>query len=547
MTPSTTMPQPQLPRAHAAACWLPVVLWFCGMSIGRAQGNAVMINIPKPVVLPGDAVQRLPGVVAQRKGFFQAQKFAEGGRQHDYFAAEKLWQERQSLIRQLNLQLKAAQLWVNRAALEVKRNRNLAIGHAGRNMGGDVAAAEQNLKAATAKLAQIQARLNAFLIGQIQPLENYLQGARPKWAEIYSQMRQLVPRDATDPLAKAVADAWDAAGANENDFVEAHVLGAVSKIYAGEQAAAEKLLQRASNFLKASKLHGLPVAVDCCHGWLLLGKPRMCQEYVTYLKKLPDTATVIGQDWAIGLHAYADRKLNGGAAYFSRALGDAIKLRETSAQEAPPALWGDAVVSLLQTTDEVNAGRGRNFFKTAGPVVVSDGCWQVLRARAMIAADAADWKPAVALLEVCAKRAPGAMQAELADHLAAYRQQQVWNVRDWPRVAAVGMPVAPVPAPQPPPPALALAGDAADPRYTYDGTFPRSDFRIRFDELRNQTDIASVMRWREVLRAVFASGLTLNEIDWAENCLDSNEPAESLDADETIRLRKYVELTADGV
>ena len=55
------------------------------------------------------------------------------------------------------------------------------------------------------------------------------------------------------------------------------------------------------------------------------------------------------------------------------------------------------------------------------------------------------------------------------------------------------------------------------------------------------------MRWREVLRAVFASGLTLNEIDWAENCLDSNEPAESLDADETIRLRKYVELTADGV
>ena len=515
------------------------------MSIGRAQGNAVMIDIPKPVVLPGDAVQRLHGVVAQRTGFFQAQKFAEGGRQHDYFAAEKLWQERQPLIGPLNLQLKAAQLWVNRAALQVQRNRNLAIGHAGQGMERDVAKAEQLLNAAMARFNQIQGRRNAFLIGQIQPLEKYLQGARPKWAEIYSQMRQLVPRDATDPLAKAVADAWDAAGANENDFVEAHVLGAVSKIYAGDQVSAEKLLQRASNFLKASQLHGLPVAVDCCHGWLLLGKPRMCQDYVTFLKNLPDPATAIGQDWAIGLHAYADGKLHDGADDFSRAVGKAIKLRATLAQEAPPALWGDAVVSLLQT-DLVNAGRGRNFFKTAGPVVVSDGCWQVLRARAMIAADAADWKPAVALLEVCAERAPGAMQAELADHLAAYRQQQVWNVRDWPRVAAVGMPVAPVPAPQLPPPPLALAGDAADPRYTYDGTFPRSDFRIRFDELRNQTDIASVMRWREVLRAVFASGLTLNEIDWAEHCLDSNEPAESLDADETIRLQKYVELTADG-
>jgi hypothetical protein len=543
MTPSTTtMPQPQLPQAHAAACWLPVVLWFCGMSIGRAQGNAVIIDIPKPVVLPGDAVQRLHSLVAQRTVFFQAQKFAEGNRRHDYFAAEKLWQERQSLIRPLNRQLKVAQVGVARAALQVQRNRNLATGHAGRGMGRDVAAAEENLKAAKAKLDQIQARLN-ILIGQIQPLENYLQGARPKWAEIYSQMGQLVPRDATDPLAKAVADAWDAAGANENDFVEADVLGAVSKIYAGDQVSAEKLLQRASNLLKASQLHGLPVAVDCCHGWLLLGKPRMCQDYVTFLKNLPDTATAIGQDWAIGLHAYADRKLNGGADDFSRAVGKAIKLRKALAQEAPPALWGDAVVSLLQT-DEVNAGRGRNFFKTAGPVVVSDGCWQVLRARAMIAADAADWKPAVALLEVCAERAPGAMQAELADHLAAHRQQQVWNVRDWTRVAAAGVPVNPVPAPQPPP--LALAGDDADPRYTYDGAFPRSDFRIRFDELRNQTDIASVMRWREVLRAVFASGLTLNETDWAEHCLDSNEPAESLDSDETIRLQKYVELTADG-
>ena len=546
MTPSTTMPQPQLPRAHAAACWLPVVLWFCGMSIGRAQGNAVMIDIPKPVVLPDDAVQRLHGVVAQRTNFFQAQKFAEGGRQHDYFAAEKLLQERQSLKGPLNRELDVARRGVAFAELQLQRNRNLATGHAGRGMGGDVAAAKENLKAAKARFDRIQGRWNAFLIGQIQPLDNYLQRARPKWAEIYSQMGQLVPRDVTDPLAKAVADAWDAAGANENDFVEAHVLGAVSKIYAGDQVSAEKLLQRASNFLKASQLHGLPVAVDCCHGWLLLGKPRMCQDYVTYLKNLPDTATAIGQDWAIGLHAYADGKLHDGADDFSRAVGKAIKLRSILAQEAPPALWGDAVVSLLQT-DLVNAGRGRNFFKTAGPVVVSDGCWQVLRARAMIAADAADWKPAVALLEVCAERAPGAMQAELADHLAAYRQQQVWNVCDWPRVAAVGMPVAPVPAPQPPPPPLALAGDAADPRYTYDGTFPRSDFRIRFDELRNQTDIASVMRWREVLRAVFASGLTLNETDWAEHCLDSNAPAESLDSDETIRLQKYVELTADGV
>ena len=543
MTTSSAMPH--LPRAHAVASWLPLILWICGMSIGWAQGNAAIIDIPKPVVLPSDAVQRLHGLVAQRTAFFQSQKFAEGNRWHDYFEAEKLWQERQPLIRPLNLQLQVAKLGVARAASQVQRNRNLATGHAGRGMGGNVAAAEENLKAAKAKLGNIQGQWNAFKSQRIAPLENYLQAARPKWAEIYYQMGQLVPRDATDPLAKALADAWDAVGVNENAFVEAHVSAAVAKIYAGDPAAAEKLLRRASNFLKGSQLHELPVAVDCCHGWLLLGKPRMCQDYVRYLKNLPDTATLIGQDWAIGVHAYAERKFHDGADDFSRAVGKAIKLRETLAQEAPPALWGDAVVSLLQA-DEVNAGRGRNFFKTAGPVVVNDGCWQVLRARAMIAADAADWKPAVALLEVCAERAPGAMRPELADHLVAYRQQRVWKVRDWPRVAAVGMPVAPVPAPQVPPPPLALAGDDADPRYAYDGTFPRSDFRLRFDELRNQTDIASVMRWREVLRAVFASGLTLNEIDWAEHCLDNNEPAESLDADETIRLQKYVELTADG-
>jgi hypothetical protein len=512
------------------------------MSIGWAQGNAAIIDIPKPVVLPSDAVQRLHGLVAQRTAFFQSQKFAEGNRWHDYFEAEKLWQERQPLIRPLNLQLQVAKLGVARAASQVQRNRNLATGHAGRGMGGNVAAAEENLKAAKAKLVDIQGQWNAFKSQRIAPLENYLQAARPKWAEIYYQMGQLVPRDATDPLAKALADAWDAVGVNENAFVEAHVSAAVAKIYAGDPAAAEKLLQRASNFLKASQLHGLPVAVDCCHGWLLLGKPRMCQDYVTYLKNLPDTATLIGQDWAIGLHAYAERKLNGGAAYFSRALGDAIKLRETLAQEAPPALWGDAVVSLLQA-DEVSVNRGRNFFKKAGPAVVSDGGWQVLRARAMIAADAEAWKPAVALLVACKERAPGTMRAELENQLAAYRQPRSWNVRDWQPAAAAGVPGVPVPAPQPPP---SPPGDDSDPRYTYDGRFPRSDFRTEFDTLRNDTDIASVMRWREVLRALFASGLTLNEIDWAEHCLDRDQPAESLNAEEMIRLQKYAELTADG-
>ncbi len=518
-----------------------------GLAQYNGQNNGQVVSIPNPALLPGDAGPRLHELVAKRRAFFQAQRYQEEPRQYDYFHAVNLWQERRPELVQLQRQRVAANTMARRAAGNLERAKKLAFGHAGRGMVAAVAAAEADLQAAQATFGAIQARENEFRRVRIDPLAGYLKRVGPQWAGLYAQMAELVPRVATDPGVNMLANAWENAGAGDKNFVEAHVLGAVANIYAGKLAAAEVGLKEASACIRELKLLELPVAIDCCHGWLLLGKPMMCKEFVEYLESLPDTATVIGQDWAIGLHAYAERKLNGGAAYFSRAVGDAIKLREKFAEEAPPAMWGDAVVSLLQT-DEVNANRGRNFFKKAGPKVVGDGSWQVLRARSMIAVeaenDATNWHEAVALLVACKERAPGPMQAELVAQLDAYRQQRIWNVRDWKPAAVAGVPVAPVHVPQPPPPPLP-EGDS-DPRYAYDGRFPKSNFRIRFDAIRTQTDIASVMRWREMLRALFDSGLTLDEIDWAEHQIDGKVDERSFDADEAVRFQKYVTFTVDG-
>ena len=553
-TVRSSIAMPQRPMLRIAACWTQVILWGCGMSIGWAQGNGVIAVIPNPNFLPPDAVAKLNALFVARQQFFQAQKFQEMNRQSHFFEALKVQWERQKELRLWDTQLRQATRRVNAARNDLVIKKQQAIGFAGRGMGPAVQNAQRVLNAEQAQFNQIQNQANNFNVKQIMPLQNFLAVARPQWDALYLQMGQLVTRDATDPQAGAMATAWGAAGVNDGTFIEADVLGAVASIYAGDLPMAEKCLERASLSIANWQLLELPVAVDCCHGWLLCDKPKMCQEYVKYLKKLPDTATTVGQDWAIGLHAYAECKLHSGAEYFNRAVGGAIALRQNTGQEGPPAMWADAVVSLLQT-DEVNATRARNLWAKAGPAVINDGDWQVLRARAMFAAEAADWNSADELLRVCMQRAPRTMHVRLGDQLAASHRQVIWNIRDsnlCPKAGGGAVVAPPAPAP-----AMIAGGgplnaprpnvhdDSDNPRYEYDGRYPKSDFRLSFEEIGSKTDMPALMRWREMVRKLFDSGLSLNDIDWAEHRLENPVSDESLTADETIRFQRYTEFNAD--
>jgi hypothetical protein len=42
------------------------------------------------------------------------------------------------------------------------------------------------------------------------------------------------------------------------------------------------------------------------------------------------------------------------------------------------------------------------------------------------------------------------------------------------------------------------------------------------------------------------SGLTLNEVDWAEHIFKSEAPTSELTAEELAKYRAYLKLTADG-
>ena len=85
-----------------------------------------------------------------------------------------------------------------------------------------------------------------------------------------------------------------------------------------------------------------------------------------------------------------------------------------------------------------------------------------------------------------------------------------------------------------------------DPRYSYDGRFPKSEFRKRFEALRGKNDIASLQTWRAMTLALVNKGLTLNEIDWAEQQSNNRIHLESLRGEEQVRFRKYLEFTKDG-
>ena len=242
----------------------------------------------------------------------------------------------------------------------------------------------------------------------------------------------------------AVAAAYASECGRQRDFVEGHVLGAITAIYRNDLRTATDSLDAAAKIIVAFDLYGMLVAADYCHACLLMGRPDACQRVVDFIKEMPDTATSIEQDCAVGLHAYATRKFHTGAKFYGRAMHRQARVKRESNLDAPPSLWGEAAVLLLHIDEpQHQKQRARELLERA--VVQQSGAWQVLRAQAMLKAEDGQWGDGVGLLTTSMERAPLVMRDELADQMESYKQRETWDVR---RLQ---------------PPANALAGGAAAP------------------------------------------------------------------------------------
>lgn len=92
--------------------------------------------------------------------------------------------------------------------------------------------------------------------------------------------------------------------------------------------------------------------------------------------------------------------------------------------DAPPQLLAEAAMALTYLEGKTNAEKAGRYLEEAG----NNGSWQLLRARAGLAAENEKWSEAIELLEECILAAPPRLEAELRVQQASYREEEPWRI-----------------------------------------------------------------------------------------------------------------------
>jgi hypothetical protein len=90
------------------------------------------------------------------------------------------------------------------------------------------------------------------------------------------------------------------------------------------------------------------------------------------------------------------------------------------------------------------------------------------------------------------------------------------------------------------------ANEPKDPKLSYDGQYPKCSFRLRLEECENKTDVDSLKLWRTLRLKLATSGLSLNEMDWAEHHFRNKLPTDGFTTVQKIQYTRFLELTAEG-
>ena len=479
-----------------------------------AQGPAT-VEPPAPRMVRTDAVETLGQLCRQRAVNIQAM----AGNVQALKALKPQLEARQKDVATAAVELGGAQ----RNAVAVRTALQVAQGPAADNLRRQLNGASRVVDEKQKNLRKAQEQLQAFVRERVEPLNVKIAAAWQDMMVIYVRMRELVPTNRQDPEVKAVADAFARECANQQDFVEGYVLGAITAIYRDDVPTATDSLDKAARIIVDFNLYGMLVAADYCYACLLLGRPDACQRVVDFIKKMDNPATSIEQDCAVGLHAYATRKFHTGATFYVRASHKQARVKRGVNWDAPPALWGEAAVLLFHLEELHQKQRARDLL--AKDLVQQSGAWQVLRARAMLHAEGGQWNDAVGLLTTSMERAPLVMRDELADQLNAYAKQEPWDVRRFR------------------PTATALAGAAAG--ESPSGGLPKCVLRERVEALKRAGDMSSQDTLEAIETALEDRDLTLDDMDWAEQQFNDDVSIESLEGDGQRRYRRYLEFTRD--
>ncbi len=310
----------------------------------------------------------------------------------------------------------------NLSAATLALNQALAMG--GAAPPGAAENAQNRVKNATLHLRELIEQCTRQS-QKMQPLYARVNPAIGPWFACYGKMRALFSHDRQDPNRGVVLPILEAECMRRGDFCEGRVLAAIGCVYDGRPDAARDHLKAACQAFGPCDLFKSVFANDCCHGYLLLGLPDETQAWTKWVDEVDAKRQTAARCWLVGQAAMLQCKDNNASVWFGRSLSKSRMLAKEKPAPASPVLVGDAAFFYLTCANQKvrNPAKARDLIAK----VPTDGtCWQMLRARAALAADAGEWKPAVELIKTCGNHCPPTMQEEVADQQKSYEAEQSW-------------------------------------------------------------------------------------------------------------------------
>lgn len=310
----------------------------------------------------------------------------------------------------------------NLTAAKVALNQAMAMGAAAPP--GAVGNARNQVERAAQTLQRVIGQC-ARQVQKMQPLHDRVDPAIGPWFACYGKMRALVGHDRQDPNRRILLPILEAECTRREDFCEGRVLAAIGCVYDGRPDAARDHLEVACRAFGPCDLFKSVFANDCCHGYLLLGLPEAIQEWTKWVKNIDAKRQTTARCWLVGQMAMLQFKENDAAQWFGKSISKSGMLAKQNPAPASPVLVGDAAGFYLTCANEKvrNPDKARDLIAKVPP---DTNCWQMLRARAALAAEDADWDRAVQLIASCGDRCPPTIQEEVAAQRKNYESKQPW-------------------------------------------------------------------------------------------------------------------------
>lgn len=301
------------------------------------------------------------------------------------------------------------------------------LNHPGANLVSPAAKADamQAWRNAQAR-AQAADRAWQQQVNTLQPLYERVQPVFGPWMACYWRMRQAIQFDRRDPNRQRTLGVLEGAVRQRADFHEGRVLSAILNVYDGDAAGAEDHLQKACEGMAKYSLFGTPFANDCCYAYLLLGRTNQVSDFIGTLRKLDAGRQTVVRCWLVGLSGMISCKDSEAATYLQKALAKAdVFKKDKDVPAEAAAILGDGALFRLTANNESqrNTDKAREILARARP---EWNAWQLVRARAALAAADGNWADAVAQMDRCAEACPPSLADEVQAQRQAYAAQTPW-------------------------------------------------------------------------------------------------------------------------